>query len=376
MEIRFDRGPEGPEAAAFAEPLRLIEAHRIEEVAPALAALDAARAEGHWVAGYASYELGYALEERLHARMPEGRRLPLLRFGVYSGPEAARDLPAAGGKLSDLTPLWSADRYAQAFAMVHDYIGAGDIYQANLTFPLTCKADGDLEALYAALVAHQPVGHGALVRQGAGLPDLLCRSPELFFRVAADRVIETRPMKGTMPRGRTPAEDEAHRNWLQNDIKNRAENLMIVDLLRNDISRIAETGSVHVPDLFHIESYRTVHQMTSLVRARLRPEVGLADIFQALFPCGSITGAPKLRAMEILRDLEPFPREAYCGTIGWAAPDGRADFNVAIRTLLVENGGAPLNVGGGVVWDSTAPAEYEEALWKSRFAQAFPTEPV
>ena len=154
MEIRFDRGPEGPEAAAFAEPLRLIEAHRIEEVAPALAALDAARAEGHWVAGYASYELGYALEERLHARMPEGRRLPLLRFGVYAGPEVARDLPAAGGKLSDLTPLWSADRYAQAFAMVHDYIGAGDIYQANLTFPLTCKADGDLEALYAALVAH------------------------------------------------------------------------------------------------------------------------------------------------------------------------------------------------------------------------------
>lgn len=376
MEIRFDRGPEGPEAAAFAEPLRLIEAHRIEEVAPALAALDAARAEGHWVAGYASYELGYALEPRLHARMPEGRRLPLLRFGVYSGPETARDLPAAGGKLSDLTPLWSAARYAEAFKTVHDYIGAGDIYQANLTFPLTCKADGDLEALYAALVAHQPVGHGALVRQGAGLPDLLCRSPELFFRVAADRRIETRPMKGTMPRGRTPAEDEAHRNWLRNDIKNRAENLMIVDLLRNDISRVAETGSVHVPDLFHIESYRTVHQMTSLVRARLRPEAGLADIFQALFPCGSITGAPKLRAMEILRDLEPFPREAYCGTIGWAAPDGRADFNVAIRTLLLENGQGVLNVGGGVVWDSTAPAEYEEALWKSRFAQAFPTEPV
>ena len=179
--------------------------------------------------------------------------------------------------------------------------------------------------------------------------------------------IETRPMKGTQPRGDTPQQDAIHRAFLESDSKNRAENLMIVDLLRNDISRVAAPGTVHVPELFKVETYATVHQMTSLVRAKLRQGAGLADIFSALFPCGSITGAPKLRAMEILSELESAPRDIYCGSIGWAAPDGRSEFNVAIRTLLVENGHVTLNVGGGVVWDSTAPSEYEEALWKTRF---------
>ncbi len=365
-DIIFDHGPEGG-AAGFTDPIRLILATTAEAVPAALAALDAARAAGFWLAGYASYELGYALETRLAPRMPGHRRLPLLCFGVFAGPQAAPVL-TPGARLGRLVPTWDAARYAAAFDRLHGLIGAGDLYQANLTFPMQAEVEGDSGALYAALAAAQPVGHGVLVRQ-EGLPDLLSRSPELFFRTDAEGRIETRPMKGTQPRHADPGADAAARAFLMADEKNLAENLMIVDLLRNDISRVSRPGSVHVPELFAVETYATVHQMVSRVAAELLPDCGLGAILRALFPCGSVTGAPKLRAMEVLADLEPEPREIYCGTIGWAAPDGRSEFNVAIRTLMVENGQATLNVGGGVVWDSTAASEYEEALWKARFAR-------
>ncbi|MCQ0093678.1 aminodeoxychorismate synthase component I [Roseovarius sp. M141] len=372
MEIRFDHGPVGPDgdgACLFAAPRRMILAQDAGDVPGALAALDAARADGAWLAGYASYELGYALEPRLRPLMPTRRRLPLMAFGVYDAPTLAPDLPKGGGSLSEFTPRWDAARYAAAFDRVHDYISAGDFYQANLTFPLEGTASGDPAAVYAALFAAQPVRHGALVRQ-PDLPSLLSRSPELFFRTDTSGRIQTRPMKGTQPRSADPAEDAHRRIFLSSDEKNRAENLMIVDLLRNDLSRVCTPGSVTVPELFTIESYSTVHQMTSLIEGQMRPDTGLAGLFTALFPCGSITGAPKLRAMQVLRDLEPEARDIYCGSIGWAAPDGRAEFNVAIRTLLLDDGGrVTLNVGGGVVYDSTAEAEYEEALWKTRFAR-------
>ncbi|WIY23485.1 aminodeoxychorismate synthase component I [Parasedimentitalea psychrophila] len=370
MRIRFDQGPKGA-GTCFASPQRVIRADQPHQVPAALADLDAMRAAGKWLAGYASYELGYALEPKLAELMPADRRLPLICFGVYDAPVGrVRRCLAVPGEvgLQRLTPRWDFDRYATAFAQVKQAIGAGDIYQANLTFPLDAVVLGDSDALYAALMDVQPVGHGVLVEQD-DLPDLLSRSPELFFRTDADGMIETRPMKGTQPRSADPVEDAARRDFLQRDEKNRAENLMIVDLLRNDISRVAQTGSVSVPELFAVETYATVHQMVSTVRAQLRPGVGLGDILTALFPCGSITGAPKISAMQILADLEPDPREIYCGTIGWAAPDGRSCFNVAIRTLMVESGKATLNVGGGVVWDSTAESEYEEALWKTRFAR-------
>ncbi len=376
MQIRFDNGPspDGEQGAVqFAAPLDVIRAERPEEVRPALAALDAARAAGHWVAGYASYELGYALEPRLAHLLHEAergrRRLPLLQFGVYRAPAQA-DVPLWAGDagVGEIKPRWDAARYSEAFDKVKAYIGAGDIYQANLTFPIDATMWGGAEALYAALAARQPVGHGALITQ-EGLPTILSRSPELFFRTSTSGVIETRPMKGTQPRSQDPIEDARRRDFLKSDEKNRAENLMIVDLLRNDISRVAETGSVHVPELFAVETYATVHQMVSLVRAQLKAGAGLAAIFEALYPCGSITGAPKIRAMEILAELEPWAREIYCGTIGWAAPDGRSEFNVAIRTVMLEGEAATFNVGGGLVWDSTAPSEYEEALWKARFAQ-------
>ncbi|WP_170429640.1 aminodeoxychorismate synthase component I [Ruegeria arenilitoris] len=368
LRIRFDQGPAGS-GTSFDRPADVIRADKAEDVPHALAALDEARAEGAWLAGYACYELGYALEPRLADRLPQDRRLPLLCFGVYDAP-AQRDLPRAAGGVTGFEPRWDEARYTSAFQQVHDAIGAGDIYQANLTFPIDLTIEGDSAELYAALASGQPVGHGALVEQD-GLPDLLSRSPELFFRTDADRGIETRPMKGTQPRSEDMAEDARRRAFLSIDEKNRAENLMIVDLLRNDISRVALPGSVKVPELFKVETYATVHQMISLVQAQLHLGAELSDILMALFPCGSITGAPKIRAMEILSDLEPWSRDIYCGAIGWAAPDGRSEFNVAIRTLMVEDDKATLNVGGGVVWDSTAPSEYEEALWKARFASQF-----
>ncbi|WP_027258160.1 aminodeoxychorismate synthase component I [Leisingera aquimarina] len=406
MRIRFDQGPKGA-GTCFDQPLRMIRADRPEDVPAALAALDAARGAGHWLAGYASYELGYALEPKLAERLPGNRRLPLMCFGIYDEPSqfATKGIarprggeyrppsyrtPASGVTVADgrcpayrpgeaglegIAPRWSFERYAEAFTEVNRNIGKGDIYQANLTFPIDAQAYGTAEELYAALQAKQTVGHGVLVEQ-EGLPDLLSRSPELFFRTDADGVIETRPMKGTQPRSDDPVEDARRRDFLRQDEKNRAENLMIVDLLRNDISRVAQTGSVHVPELFAVESYATVHQMVSTVRAKLRPDAGLAEIFAALFPCGSITGAPKIRAMEILADLEPWARDIYCGTVGWAAPDGASEFNVAIRTLMLEEGRATLNVGGGVVWDSTAESEYEEALWKARFARVTPSRTI
>ncbi|WP_120500629.1 aminodeoxychorismate synthase component I [Roseovarius sp. EL26] len=367
MKIRFDHGPsEAP--CCFSQPIKQIVAAEPADVPHALQQLDEARKAGHWLAGYASYELGYVLEPRLHALMPQHRRLPLLNFGVYEGPKAADPLAQADAGFAEFAAGWDQETYAEAFQKVHDYICAGDIYQANLTFPLAVQGQGEAEAIYRALCEVQPVRYGAMIQE-AGRPDILSRSPELFFKTTPDGRVETRPMKGTQPRSEDATEDARRRYFLQTDEKNRAENLMIVDLLRNDISRICEVGSVEVPELFAIESFETVHQMTSLVAGQMHAGTELSDIFRALFPCGSITGAPKLRAMEIIAELEYQARDIYCGTIGWAAPDGHAEFNVAIRTLMMENTHVTMNVGGGVVYDSTAESEYEEALWKTRFAR-------
>lgn len=366
MDIRFDHGPDGG-AGLFTAPQDQIVAWSLDDVPDALDRLDQAQNSGAWLAGFASYELGYALEPRLEPLLKPSRRLPLLMFGLYDGPIPACALQPGDAVLSGLTPDWDADNYARGFQAVHDYICAGDTYQVNLTFPIRGRAQGDVQALYHALTRLQPVQYGALVQAG-GLPAILSRSPELFFRTDSAGMIETRPMKGTQPRSSDPVEDAARAVFLKSDEKNQAENLMIVDLLRNDISRICEAGSVHVPELFTVESYETVHQMVSLIRGQMEPGTRLSDILRALFPCGSITGAPKLRAMEIIAELEPNPRDIYCGSIGWMAPDGQSEFNVAIRTLLLDRQDATLNVGGGLVYDSTAAAEYEEALWKARFA--------
>ncbi|MFT5064912.1 MAG: para-aminobenzoate synthetase component 1 [Yoonia sp.] len=372
MDIIFDKGPLGA-GTAFARPHDVLVAHEMDDVPAVLAAMEAARNAGHWLAGMASYELGYAFSGKLRDLMPDGRQLPLLQFGVFDAPVAS-DGPAAMCTAPTITtpePVWGFDRYAAAMATLKDYIAAGDVYQANFTFPMTAQMMGHPADLYAALKIRQPVGYGAYVDLGDDV--LLSRSPELFFSVDETGLITTRPMKGTMPRGASPQMDHANKNWLMSSAKNRAENLMIVDLLRNDVGRLAEIGSVKVPKLFSIETYETVHQMTSEVQAQLRPNLTVTDLFTALFPCGSITGAPKIRAMQIIAELEDGPRDAYCGAIGWLSPNGSMEFNVAIRTLLVgQDGDVRLNVGGGIVHDSTAEAEYEEALWKARFATLVP----
>lgn len=356
----------------FAEPSEIILAENPADFEDAFAAAQRAHEEGKWLAGYLSYEAGYLLEPKLKPILPEERRAPLICLGVFDGPSdrslPERDpLPQDNAFLTRPHATWNFEKYQKRFARLHRHLREGDCYQGNLTFPVRARWSGDPLAAFDALTARQPVRYGAFARLGG--PIILSRSPELFFDVNADGWIETHPMKGTTPRGKTPEEDDRLRDFLINDPKSQAENRMIVDLLRNDISLISEPSTLHVPELFKVERYPTVHQMISRVRARLNPGLKLRDIFAALFPCGSVTGAPKIRAMEILRELEGVPRDVYCGSIGWISPQGRMRFNVAIRTISLYPGGhATFNVGGGIVFDSTAEAEYEECLLKARFA--------
>ncbi|WP_101340752.1 aminodeoxychorismate synthase component I [Cereibacter azotoformans] len=374
-----ENGPEGG-PALFGDAVETVIVDEPQALRPALARLDELRAKGLWIAGTVAYEAGLVFEPRLAPLMPTRRDEPLLVFGAFRGPDpggpmlARAAAEAAEVRLAPFRPRIARADYDAAFARLMAHIAAGDCYQVNLTFPF----DGQLVAgsalgVYGALRARQPVGQGAFCALGG--PVAISASPELFFDCDAEGRISTRPMKGTAPRDPDPARDAAFAQALRDSEKGRAENLMIVDLLRNDIGRIAEVGSVRVPELFAIESYATVHQMVSRVTGRLGGRPGIAELLPALFPCGSVTGAPKIRAMQIISELEPFPRGLYCGAMGWMAPDGRAAFNVAIRTLrLFAEGRLRLDVGGGVVQDSTAEGEWEEALWKTRFAE-LPTIP-
>lgn len=372
--ILLEHGPGGT-PALFDAPREVIAAHTPKEVAPALARAEALRAQGAWLAGYVAYEAGYALEPKLARRMPRKRPGPLVALGVYDRPRPASEALARAGAEGERTrmtapePLVGRRAYGTAARRIFDYIAAGDCYQVNLTFPMAARlAQGTALGLYGAFRRTGAVGHGAYVDLGVG-PVVVSRSPELFFKVQAGKIV-TRPMKGTRPRGKDPAEDAAIIADLLSDEKDRAENLMIVDLLRNDISRLARVGTVKVPALYAIESYATVHQMTSTVEGVLDGPATLPGLTAALFPCGSVTGAPKIRAMEIIREVEPFARGVYCGAVGWMSPGGDADFSVAIRTLSVSGDQIVMNVGGGLTHGSTADGEWEEALWKARFVKA------
>ncbi len=368
--ILCEFGPHGS-LALFDRARQTLVAETADQVVPVLRAADAARAQGHWVAGVISYEAGYALEPRLHCLMP-ATVAPLMVLGVYDGPkEGTAALAAACPTRAHLTPLRlgvARQTYSAAFDRVKSYIGAGDCYQINLTFPLHSRLTaGSALDLYAALRARQTVGYGAVLDLGHG-PAIVSRSPELFLRLDATGRVDARPMKGTAPRDPDPVADAELAANLRESEKARAENLMIVDLLRNDIARISRIGSVRVPELFAVDSFATLHQMSSRITGQLAAPASMLNTMTALFPCGSITGAPKIRAMQIIREVEPTPRGAYCGAIGWMAPDGSAAFSVAIRTLSVfANGDVTLNVGGGVVQDSTEDGEWEEALWKARY---------
>lgn len=362
MLVILDDGPR----RVFRAPLGMITADRAEDVPAALASVAAALAQGRHVAGWLGYELGYALEPRLGGRVCG----PLLRLGVFDAP--VPDGPAVEGRAyaGPLRPEWDDAAYAARFATVKNYIAAGDIYQANLSFRARFAFVGQPRALYEQLRPASGAAHCGYIDDGER--QILSLSPELFFDLDAAGKLTARPMKGTAARS---GDERGERDALAASSKNRAENLMIVDLIRNDLSRVAEKGSVEVSDLFKVESYPTLHTMVSTVTAQRREGVGIADILRALFPCGSVTGAPKIRAMEILRELESSPRGAYCGAIGHFAPDGSARFNVAIRTMTIRHGKGELGIGGGVVQDSDADGEYAECLLKARFFEA-PRKPL
>ncbi|WAT16976.1 aminodeoxychorismate synthase component I [Aurantiacibacter sp. MUD11] len=376
------------DAHYFVNPEQVFVARRAEEVVDVLAAADKARVEGgKYLAGYLAYEAGLALEGRLMPLAAEraGAAGPLVWLGLFDAPETipAADMPdwlAARSRgeasIGPLDPQVSTGAYLDAFATLQEAIRAGDIYQANLTIPLAGPARGDPLTLYAKIRPTAAAGYGGLIFDGSDW--LLSFSPELFFSLRGSAA-KVKPMKGTRPRGGTEAEDQALAEELQASVKDKAENLMIVDLMRNDLSRVAEAGTVRVEHPFAVETYPTLHTMTTTVLADLQEGKGAIDMLHALFPCGSITGAPKIRAMELIDEVERDARGPYCGGIGRidAPKDGHggdAAFNVGIRTIRLTPGEnqkhkAVLGVGGAIVADSEGMEEWRECLVKGAFVR-------
>ena len=341
------------------------------DVIPALDRLESRVAEGFHAAGFISYEAATGLNRTLVTRPPGD--FPLLWFGIFKERLAASEpstaIAADKGEYMISDPEFSLSRnaYGAAVDRIKEYIAAGDTYQVNFTMRQRFRFRGGEKSFYLDLCRSQRAPYCAFIDLGRYC--VLSASPELFFRLMGD-TLTTRPMKETAKRGRWPEEDrEIVRNF-RTDAKEQAENLMIVDLLRNDMGIVSETGSVGVTSLFDVETLETIHQMTSTITSRLKRETGLAEIFRALFPCGSVTGAPKRRTMEIIAELEDSPRSIYTGCIGYLSPGREAVFSVAIRTVLIdrEKGTGELGLGGGITWDSKARSEYEECLAKGRFA--------
>jgi para-aminobenzoate synthetase/4-amino-4-deoxychorismate lyase len=372
--LLLDDARPGGRTLLFQNPASWIVVHDPDGVPAALNEIDAAVQGGKWVAGSFAFELGFLLEPKLRSSFRSSPD-PLIAVGIYDAPQSV-DFPKVAGAatIRTSTPLWRADDYTAAFAKAREFIAAGDVYQINLTFPLVLDVEGDPFARLAAWRAMARAGHTAIQRQDDR--DVFSFSPELFLHSSGDGRVRTRPMKGTAPRAPNAAGEPEARQALLEDPKQRAENLMIVDLLRNDLTRIAVPGSVSVSDLFTVETYPTLHTMTSGVEALMRDGLVPSDVLRALFPCGSVTGAPKVRAMELIAELEPTPRGVYCGAVGAFGPGLRMDLNVAIRTLVHEHGTSSLRmgVGGGVVFDSAADAEYRECLLKARFVTSEPFE--
>lgn len=379
MRARFDFGQQ-PAAlpVQFHSPERVVIARTLADVPGAMAAVEQGLRDGLHAAGWVSYEAAPAFDRALSAQPPSA--IPLVCFGLFRSAEVAPPL-AGGDRPATLTwvPELSAEQHARGVAAVREAIAAGDTYQINYTFRLRANlsspGDGEtasgLEGLYARLAREARAPYAAFI--DAGDWQLLSLSPELFFHIDGARLI-TRPMKGTAPRGRWAEEDGALRDELAASTKNRAENVMIVDLCRNDLSRVCDVGSVRASSLFDVEPYPTVWQMVSTVEGELRQGTRLRDVFAALFPAGSITGAPKSSSMRLIAALEHAPRGVYCGAIGYASPDGRAIFNVAIRTVTahVPTGQADYGVGGGITWDSVARDEHAEALSKAACLEVEP----
>ncbi len=356
----------------FRSPLRIVSASRLEEVPGALAAVEAAAGEGLFAAGFISYEAAPALDPALSAHPPGS--LPLVWFGIYrepdilgekTGTDGAPGVPGAAGVPRvevDWVPSVTREEYSSAIHRIKSLIAEGETYQVNHTYRLRAPSPDPTWTFFRRLHRSQGGGFSAYLDTGR---HLLCSvSPELFFRLDGDSIL-CRPMKGTAPRGRTVEEDDRLRRGLRESPKERAENLMVLDMVRSDLGRIARVGSVRVEGLFEVERHPTLFQMTSAVRADT--SASFPEILSALFPSASVTGAPKARTMGIIRELEPEPRGIYTGCIGWLGPGRQGCFSVAIRTVWVdrEAGRAEYGTGGGIVWDSEEEGEYRESLTKA-----------
>jgi len=362
-----------PLRLAFGEPRERLRATSLDDVAPLLARVDALARDGAWCVGYLCYEAAGAFDEAFETHAPSDPTRPLAAFAVYDAP-LCEDFP----QVDDPAAVrWTGGPQRDAFdttiAEILRAIADGQVYQVNASAPLSGTLHGEPLALFDALRRAQPNAYAAFLDLGMSVDTddrILSVSPELFFDWRDARLL-ARPMKGTAPRGATPAADAAQSQFLRNAVKERAENLMIVDLLRNDLSRIAEPHSVRVPRLFHTEAWPTVWQMSSDVVARTRAGTMLADVFGALFPCGSVTGAPKVQAMRLIKQLEREPRGVYCGAIGVVQPGGAATFNVPIRTLALRTRGDTTQVrcgiGSGITADATASGEWDEWRHKRAF---------
>jgi para-aminobenzoate synthetase/4-amino-4-deoxychorismate lyase len=373
---RFD--PANRHSYLFLNPASLLVADRLEDIPKLFREIEIALDQGLWVAGYLSYECGYHFEHFPNIAVPK----PLAWFGVYQQVETFDHFRApqdrehtAELEVSESTARCEAiaarteleipkETYVAAIARIKEHLAAGNTYQVNFTDRLAFNSTLSPAVVFSSLSSQQHVAYSAFLNiEGHAIVSL---SPELFFKTQGDR-ITTRPMKGTMPRGLDPADDERMAELLRNDEKNCSEHVMIVDLLRNDLGRICRSGSIEVENPFSVERYDTLHQMTSTVVGSLRPGITFYDIFRGLFPSGSITGAPKHRTMQIIHELERKYRGVYTGAIGFISPNRSSVFNVAIRTLVMQDGEATMGVGGGIVADSKPEDEYRECLLKASF---------
>ncbi|MEI6891270.1 MAG: aminodeoxychorismate synthase component I [Pontiella sp.] len=351
----------------FQDPEKVLVAESVDEVLPLL---QEAEESGLFAAGFISYEASPAFDHVLKTHSPDG--FPCLYLGLFQAPDVLDHLEETAPvhyRIGELMPSVSRDEYTQAIHAIKEHIAAGTTYQVNYTYRLHADFEGDAWTFFGALVKGQQIEHAAYIE--TDYFTICSASPELFFNLSNGK-ITARPMKGTAKRGLTLAEDWKQAAALRASEKDRAENVMIVDMIRNDIGRVAKTGSVETVRQYEIEKYPTVWQMTSTVQGQLKSRMGtneresMVEILQALFPCASITGAPKAKTMELIHALETSPRKIYTGSMGFMTPAGEACFNVAIRTALIEKGQLEFGVGGGIVWDSDADAEFEETLTKAR----------
>lgn len=358
ISIKFDKKP-----LTFQDPKNIIECRSPGSFKSSFDDIEAALDKGHYAAGFFSYEAGYNFEDRL--REDKDRTFPMIYMGIYDKP--SREDVLAGSRVR---PQWpknlrlniSKESYSSDIENIRDHIRKGDVYQITYCIKLLFEYDRDPLALYNALFNDQPVPYPAYIDTGRF--KILSLSPEKFIKKTGDHII-TKPMKGTWQRGAHLAADLLERVRFQYDRKNRAENVMIADLLRNDLGRVGT--AIRAPSLFEIAGYKTLFQMTSTVTGKVRKDIPVYDLFKAIFPSGSVTGAPRMRAMEIIRTLEDQERKIYTGAIGYITPDRDMFFNIPIRTILLEDGRGEMGIGGGIVWDSTPNGEWNEGLLKAKF---------